>query len=307
MTVQEILYDSRALIDEYNEDGVVKPSSDSDIAALESNGIRFINMAVQEIFRDSKNFSEYNLVCKAIPNLLSDQFDVEEFTGTDLNYPEDGIVGAKAYYFTVDSDATVYIEEYNGSAWVVLSTISIVTDLEADYSGSITPSDSLYPIRIRMSGTTYYRHLNRCLYEYNFKTIPEYREWVRYDMPSDFGEVDKIINERPYELNSNFKWEGNNTLAVKQDYEGTIKIIYKPLPTTITAVTDVLDIYNPTAEQFVRFFVAAKMATTENTDLVNYFEGKANELKYEALKTPPASEEPIADVYGGDFCGNIYS
>ena len=50
-TAQDILYDARALIDEYNEDGVVISSSDTDIQTLEVNGLRFINMAVQEIYK----------------------------------------------------------------------------------------------------------------------------------------------------------------------------------------------------------------------------------------------------------------
>jgi len=306
MLVQEILYDVRALIDEYTEEGVVV--APDDVATIEANGIRFINMAVQEIYSNSDTFKEYKIVNQRIPNLLGDlsQFDVDLFIGDDMHYPENlgGVVGAKAYFFTLDSDATVLIREYNGTSWDTLETLTITTDTETDYKGLITPSSASYPIELVFSGTTFYKHLNRCLYSYPFKAsaIPDFKAWVRFDMPSDYGELDSIVIEYPerqYQVDGTFKWEGHKTLAVNYFYDGTIKVIYKPIPTTITLATDEIDINNPAALQFVRFFTAAKLATTENTDLVNFFEQKSNELKYEALKSRPAGETRIQDVYFG--------
>lgn len=317
MIVKDALYDARALIDEYNEDGVVISSEDSDIAALEVNGIRFVNMALQEIFRESESFEEYSIVNKKIPNLIGDQFNIEEFIGDNQNYPEHGIIGAKAYFFTLDSDADVYIQEYNGASWVDLITLNLTPTEETDYKGPITVSDPSYPVRMVFSGTTFYRHFNRCLYSYPFKAdaIPDYKQWVRYDMPSNYGELDKIVAEDfndAYSIKANYKWEGFKTLSIKRDYEGVLSVIYKPRPAEVTTVDDEIVTFNPIAEQFVRFFVASKMATTENTDLVNFFEQKANEVKQEAMKTKPAGEEKIVDVYfnessctRGYYGGNI--
>ena len=304
MLVSDILIDVRALIDDAYTEGVL--NAPDDVADVEANGIRFINMAVQEIYAESQTFESYKIVNKRIPNLLGDlnQFDVENFIGEDQHYPstEAGVVGAKAYFFTLDSDATVLIREYNGTSWDTLETLTITTDTETDYKGLITPSDASYPIELVFSGSTFYRHLNRCLYSYPFKAsaIPDYKAWVRYEMPSDYGELDKIITEYPerqYQIDGTFKWEGFSTLAVDYFYDGTLTVIYKPTPEQITLATQTIDINNPTALQFVRFFTAAKLATTENTDLVNFFEQKASELKYEALKGQPATEEAIQDVY----------
>lgn len=306
MLVQEILYDVRALIDEYTEEGVVVAADD--VATIEANGIRFINMAVQEIYSNSDTFKEHKIVNKRIPNLLGDlsQFDVDLFVGDDMHYPKNlgGVVGAKAYFFTLDSDATVLIREYNGASWSTLETLTITTDTETDYKGLISPSNASYPIELVFSGTTFYKHLNRCLYSYPFKAsaIPDFKAWVRYDMPSDYGELDSIVTEYPerqYQVDGTFKWEGFKTLAVNYFYDGTLKVIYKPVPATITLATDEIDINNPVALQFVRFFTAAKIATTENNDLVNFFEQKSNELKYEALKSRPSGETRIQDVYFG--------
>ncbi len=49
-TVQEILYDARALIDEYNESVIVL--SDDTIDTLQTNGIRFVDMAQKEIYKE---------------------------------------------------------------------------------------------------------------------------------------------------------------------------------------------------------------------------------------------------------------
>jgi hypothetical protein len=49
--VQDILYDARALIDEYNVGGVIISPDETDMKALEQNGIRFINMALREVFK----------------------------------------------------------------------------------------------------------------------------------------------------------------------------------------------------------------------------------------------------------------
>ena len=303
MTVQEMLYDVRALIDEYNEDGAI--IAPADVATIEKNALRFINMAVQEIYAESRNYNTHIITNKSIKNLIGNGFEIVEFTGGDQYYPS--TEAAKSYFFTVDSDATVYIQEYDGSDWNTIQTIVIETDEEVDTKGKITASDSSYPIRLVFSGDTYYRHLNRCLYPYSFKTVPDYKAYVRFDMPSDFGLLDEIIIDNEYYgIDVAYKWEGFKTLAINYSYEGTLKIIYKPFPTEITTATQTLEVNNPLALQFIRFFVASKLATTENTDLVSYFEGKAIEAKYDATRPQPASEEMITDVmYGGVYNGYV--
>ncbi len=310
MTVaQDILNSARALIDEYNVGGVVISSDDSDMKALELNGMQFINSALREVYKESKSYKSFEISNKRISNLLGDlsQFNKVDYIGVDRSYPEsgNGAVGAKAYYFEVDSDATVYIEEYSGT-WDTLETINVVTDVPSRQKGYITPTNSAYPIRMRFSGSTFYRHQNRCLFSYNFKNIPDYRAWIPVDMPDDFGEVDKIIEERPerqYLIDSNYKWEGYDRLYINYFYDGTSRVIYSVIHPIVTASTDTIILPNPTALEFVNNFVAARMATTENPDLVNFFEGKANELMFKSTKSGPASEESITDVYFGGAYG----
>jgi hypothetical protein len=160
---------------------------------------------------------------------------------------------------------------------------------------------------MRFSGTTFYRHQNRCLFSYPFKTgsIPEYRPWIPKTMPDDFGELDKVIDEHPtrqYSIDSQYKWEEFDTLYINYFYEGTLRVLYNPKPPTVTLATDTVTLPNPISQEFVNNFVAARMATTENPQLVNYFEEKANELIFKSTRSGPASEEKISDVYfGGNY------
>lgn len=57
-TVQDILYDARALHDSYNEDGIVLPSSD--VAQEEVNGLRYINLALQEAYKMLRYYKSYS-------------------------------------------------------------------------------------------------------------------------------------------------------------------------------------------------------------------------------------------------------
>lgn len=302
MTVQEYLYGSRALIDDYNTGGAINSPTDPDMQELQLNGIQFFNMAVNQVYKNIRVYEEFEIVSKKIPNLLDSNFNIVEFIGEDQFYPNDGIEGAKAYFFTIDDDATVLIQEYNGSTWNTLETKVLTPTGKTDFSGLITATDPGYPIRLVFSGTTFYRHLNRCLYSYPFKadSIPEYKACIPHEMPDDFGQLVEIVREYPYSqyaLDGFFKWEGRKTLLLDYNYEGTTRIIYNPIFVPVTSLDQEVNIFNPDAQEFIKFFVAAKMATTENPDLVNFFESKADELRFEALKGQPASEEKIADVF----------
>ncbi len=310
---QEIMYDARALIGEHTQDGVVISPDANYMKTLQADGIRMINMGLREVFKDAQYFNSFEISNNRIPNLLGDlsQFDKVDFTGIDKVYPEseNGVVGAKAYYFEVDSDATVYIEEFNGSVWNVLETINVVTDIPSRNKGPITPTDDSYPIQIRFSGTTFYRHQNRCLFPYSFKTIPDYRPWIPVTLPDDFAEVDEVICEKPerqYGQDSNFKQEGFGLFYINYFFDGTLRVIYAVQVVDIVALTDIVKLPNPIAREFVTNFVAARLCNKFNPILTNFFEDKSNELLFKAQSKGPASEESISDVYLGGGYGSSY-
>jgi hypothetical protein len=300
-TVQSVLYDARALLAEYNEDGVIIPSSET--ATMDTNGLRFINMAMQEIYDNTRHFMTHKILRKPTPNLLGDgnYFDIKEFIGDPIETI--GVLGAKSYYFEVDNDSIVKVQEEVAGEWVDLHTITATNITEVTpYKGLIIASDASNLIRLVFTGETYYRFSNVALWSFPFKlvNIPTYRPWVQYELPANFGELDKIVSEFPnreYQIDSDYKWEGYNKLFLSYYFTGEIRVIYSPIPTQLTSFTDTLIVNNPKAIQFIVYYVAAKLALEENPNIANYFEQKSNELKFEATKGQPAQEQRISDVY----------
>jgi hypothetical protein len=311
VTVQNLFLDARALIDELSDDGTIIP--ESDVIDLQTKFIRFANMAQKELYKVGKLYNKYEISWKPAPNLLGllSNFNIVDFIGTLQYYPnESGVIGAKAYYFEADGSGTVTIEENQSGTWTVLTTITIPDTVASftAYKGLILPLGNTNPIRMKFDGTTHYRHVNRCLYSYPFATnkIPDYRPWVKIEMPANFRTLDCIVQEYPdrqYSKDPNYKWEGFRDLYINYGYEGNLRVIYKPVPTDITTITDTLEIDDITA-QAITYYGAARLATFENQNLVNYFEQKYGELKLESTKEAPLGEQEIIDVYG--FNGGNY-
>ena len=196
-----------------------------------------------------------------------------------------------------------YQENVSGT-WtdlVVLSPTSVTTLTLA--KGILTVSDTNNRVRLKISGTTHFRHKDRALYKnlYQADKVPEYAAWVKYDMPDDFNAIDEIIEEFPsrqYRDSSNFKTENYRDYYYNLYFEGLIRITYKPIPSTITALTDTIDIDDILA-QLIVYDVAGKVGFYENKDIVNYSEQRRLEGKVEATSDQPASEETISNMYSG--------
>ena len=302
-TVEQVILDARALLDNYTDDGVA--ISDDDLADFIASGIRFADMGQKELYavgrlQKSVEFSNY-----PVTNELGEDFDMEEFTGTDQYYPnESGLSDINSYYVEADRTHSVIVQEYEAGSWSDLITNSgVAADMTA-YKGNITPTTAGNKIRLKMTGTTYYRHRNRALFEPTFyadSDVPDYNPWVEYTLPSDFRDIDMIVEEFPskqYKKGSPYKFELPNRFYYNYSYDGMLKIIYKPVPTTLTAKTDTLEIDDITAKALA-FYVASWISPYENQSMTNPLFQKYAELKFELSRPVPASEETIMDVYGG--------
>ena len=136
---------------------------------------------------------------------------------------------------------------------------------------------------------------------YQADKVPEYAAWVKYDMPADFNAIDEVVEEYPtrqYKESPNFKMENYKNYYYSFYFDGLIRIIYKPVPIAITALTDALQIDDVLAQAIV-YDVGAKIGFYENKDVVNYCEQRRLEAKMEASKDQPAAEEAIGNVYLG--------
>lgn len=308
ITMQSILYKARALLDEYTDEGVITPSAD--VADIEAKAILFADMAQKELYQTAKFEKTFSFSNKPAPNLLGNfsGFDMTDFIGVDQTYPDSGVIGVKAYYFESSGAGMAYIEEYDGSAWNTLITVSMpIGDSFVAYKGTVTVTDPTYPVRLRFSGSTFYRHINRCLFSYPFAAsqIPDYKPWYPVQMPSDFMDISQLIVEYPeqqYAKDSLYKWEYPNTLYLNYYFNGNYRMNYYPIPTTVENTTDTLEC-NEIIGQAIVYYVAARLAPFENQSLVNFFESKYLELKLQSAMQKPLSWETVKPTYtiGGVF------
>jgi hypothetical protein len=296
-TVSKIMLDVRALLDELSKKGVQIP--EINVIDMQTSGVRLVDMAQKELFKSGNIYATYEFTQKN-PTSLINAMDLNEFTGTDKTFNEDGVL-AKSYYFEADDDGIAVIEELEGGTWVPLIYVTITSsDKMNAYKGLITPTTVGNLIRIRFTGATYYKFQNVALFSEPFKVgkIPNYGMYSHYVMPSNFRLTDVVVEETPlYNISSRYKWEGFNTLIIDYDFVGKIKVIYKPVPVTITTINDELQLDDITVNA-ITYYVAARIAPHEMAELTNFFEDKYNQLKLESMKGRPATEQPITDVYG---------
>jgi len=308
-TVQDILYKARALLDIYTDEGIIVPADDDAILDNEAKMILFIDMGQKELYRTGQLYSTLEFANKPIDPVDGrfSGFEMVEFVGDAQYYPdENGTDEAKSYYIEADQTHTIEIQEFEGGSWSTLITHNGVALVPfTPYKGNITVSTTGNKVRMKVSGTTYFRHINRAFYPYQFVTVPDYRPWVKRQMPSDFRLLEAIVEEFPvrqYQKAANYKWEEPNDFYYNYYFEGNFRIKYKPVPITITASTNVLEIDDITAEALA-FYAASWVAPYENQSMTNPLFQKFTELKLESVIEQPSGEESIIDIYstGGSY------
>ena len=301
-TVQEVFEITMDLIDERLESGIID-ASDTDLYKVKTPGI--LNVLQAELLKQGDIFSTYSITNKPINNELGtrSEFNIENYEGIEKTYIANS--PCKAYYFEVDDTSTVYIEDYT-SSWNTLATISATsTNGFTAYKGIVTPSINATRSRIRFTGSFYYRHVNRALFNVPFLNatkVPDYRPWIKKTMPSDFKGVDEIINEfyeRNYTKEASYKWEGRNQLYIDYYYEGNIRIVYHPIPIKLTTTTENVQVDDITARSILPYGLASHLLLTENAESASFFQQRYEELKFSGTRQQAASAEQITDIYGG--------
>lgn len=300
VTAQEIFNITMSLADEITDSGYIDPTNTASYR-VRTPGI--LNILQNELLKQGDLYKTYEISNKPIVNMLgmTNGFDYLEFTGNEIIKEAQGSV--KAYYFEVDGDCTVYIEDYNGT-WNTLATISPtnVTDFEP-YKGVVTPSNGATKSRIRFTGAYRYLITNYAMFSIPIAPtkVPDYRPWIKKEMPSDFKSLDQIVNEYPqrqYARDSSYKWEGRKDLYINYYYEGSIRVVYRPIPTPLTAITDTLQVDDVTARTLLPYALGMELFKEENTDIYNHFYRRYNDLKILSTVKEPATIEKIIDVYG---------
>jgi hypothetical protein len=301
VTAQEVFEITMDLIDERLETGVI---SESDTKSYNVKTPGLLTLLQAELVKQGDIYSTYEISNKPIENILGfrSNFDIQAFEGEELTFEANK--PAKAYYFEVDNDATVYVEDFNG-AWNTLATINATPTKGGftAYKGIVTPSNGATKSRLRFGGTYYYRTVNRSLFNVPLASsdVPDYRPWVKKQMPDDFKSVNEIIKEYAdqYSQDASYKWEGKRDLYINYYYNGNIRIVYRPIPSVIATLTDTMQVDDITSRTIIPYGLAAHLLLTENPDSANYFQERYEELKYNATQPQPTSEEQITNLYGG--------
>lgn len=302
VTVQDLYNKLLALIDNYTEDGVeVAPADNVDV---EKKFILFCDMAQKELWKQNKVTKTVEITNKPAENRLGNaNLDIIDFEGTTQYYPdEDGVDNVQGYSIEVDGDCTITYEELVGGTWtqLVQLTPSGLTEMTT-YKGVLSVSSTTNPVRLVISGTTHFRHMNRALWKFLYAAskVPAYAPWVEYDLPSDFNAIDVVVEEFPvgqYSRPAAYKIENYRDFYYDFDFEGKIRITYKPIPTTITALTDTLEIDDILAQSII-YDAAAKIGFYENKDIVNYSEQRRLESKLDAEEDVASSPDILVDYY----------
>lgn len=298
MNVGEIYTRVIGLIDEYSANGELRTTAEDNIDyRLKFN--RILDMIQKDMASVVRIAGTYSKTQFLIDNQLGkEKFDTYQYISTDTSYEA---IGSLAYYFEVDGESVIYIEEETADdVWTILETINVpsaVTEMTA-YKDLITASNVANNIRIRFSGDYPYQYCNVALYANTFKAasnIQPYELYIKYNMPDDFYQLDKITfrNFEYLDYNNNFTdfyWENPTTLFVRYDFKGKLEIRYWKVPDTIlsssTSPTDYdstnLEVLE-TAQEVMVYGVAGNLLITENdkrglaTQFINLYEShKAN-------------------------------
>lgn len=300
MKVRDIYNKVLAMIDEFTNQGV--QISDDDNADVLNKVILFVDMAQKELWRYNKTTKVVELTLKPPVNLLKEATtDLLENTGTTQYYPNDiGVPGVYGFSVMVDGDCTVKLQEYFNGQWVDLFSQSYSTTAMTTVKSSVTPYNPSNNFRLVLSGTTYFTHLNRALWgvKYRSDRVPTFAPWVKQNLPSDFQAVDMVVEQvtNNFIQNPVYKIENYRDFYYNYDFEGILRIIYKPVCQTIISLDDDVQVDEVLANNIV-YDVLAKVGFYENTDVVNWAEGRRVESKAEANKTGPISSIVMESYY----------
>lgn len=300
MTAQNLFKEIKALFDELSNKGVL--ISEEKTKDMELKAIEFLSMAQREIYDMGNYFKVFTHIQTPFENQLDENFDIKTFTGTD--FTTEG-VNAKAYYFEIDDDSTVTIQELIGETWTPLEVLTCTSsDGFTPYRGSITTSRK---VRLVFSGTTFYRYRNIAMWDILFKVIPDYGEWIQVELPDDFmniADIVEITEEDGYLRKGDYKLEGQRNMFVTNNFEGIIRMTYHPVPPKITSLDDEIVVDDIHSDMMV-YYAASKIAPSEQPSLTNYFEEKYQLLRVQLRKPVQNGFTKIKDVYNIGKLGGI--
>lgn len=144
----------------------------------------------------------------------------------------------------------------------------------------------------------------RKIFEYNY-TPDSTKPWVKITLPADAVKIDKVILDHAgnnYDEYRDYREERNGnviSIYVKYEYPCLVRVQYKPIPTTLTSIDDVVETDDITANIMTYGLCKWFAASEQNEYVAKLCENKFKELKAENRTKQPATAEPIISKYKG--------
>lgn len=290
------------LLDQKSNKGVDIPKANN--IDIEIKTIELINSAQKEMWKDSKKTDFIEITNKPPINQLTEEvFNIIDFEEETRYFPnEAGVSESRGYSIMVDGDCLLEWEEKQSGTWTVIHTetpVSIVT--LTLYKGVLNVVNKSNPVRLKVSGTTHFRHVNRALWKLKYQAdkVPTCEPWVLLELPETFNTMEQFIEEFTdgiYGQGGAWKLEGYRNFKYNFNFEGRMKIIFKPIPTDIVTLDDDITVDEIVAANIV-YDVVSKIGFYENEDVVNWAEDRRLEGRRNVKTDQSVSVEQIQPYY----------
>lgn len=109
----------------------------------------------------------------------------------------------------------------------------------------------------------------------DWTTAETFGEYSKLTLPTDYHRFVKI--ETVPETTDNVAFIDGNDLWILTEYTGQVKLLYKAIPTRITALTDTLTVSDTIANTVLVYGLIAKLFANSNAKIANYYEAKYTE------------------------------
>lgn len=305
-TAEQVFIQSMSIADEMTD--VINVVNASDTASYKARTPGILTLLQAELIKQGDLFATFEYNSKPTDPLggNSSGFDYLQYVGVEQTIENAGM--AYAYSIDIDGEATVYVEDsVDGGAWNLLATIAATdptTRSFVNYKNVLVPTSGAIKTRFRFAGTYEYSYTNYAFFGVPLKLarVPTYAPWMKVTLPSDFKSVDQIVNEyepQQYTQDSFYKWENMKDMYVNYNYEGVIRVNYRPIPAVVSAMTDTLQLDDVTCRTLLPYALCAELFKEENEMISKPSLIRFKELKAVASKSKPANVQIIVDVYGG--------
>lgn len=285
-------------LDEATKKGVAIPATKNADYVDKFN--YFLNTAQIYVAQQIKIPDSFNITQNPIANMLGtdDNFKIQQYLpGTTSSITA---TGAGSYYFEIDNIGTVIITKNDD---VIVSISNTVEKEFTVYKGN-TGALATDIITITFSGSYPYNFRNTALFAYAFANsaaVPSYTPYVEYDMPSDFLELDNVINRTDpmiYKEYSGYKFENNKKIYFKYYDKGSFDINYFKYPIEIlpdASDSTVLSVADNAITLVVLW--TGVISTTDNMSLSNWFRSTFNEQIANTIKPVRRGPKCIQTIY----------